>query len=125
MVKQPNVAFKIKVPNFKQFCTKKNDSPLVLFYVWLLAEMGQPAKSKKFRLDVSSVMLDKDTAKDFKDQMLKWAMKLGGSENFTKNVMGWEWLDIGPNEFYDKLPEWAEPGYIYVLKTWKKKADEN
>ena len=120
-IKASEVAFKFKFPKLTQFDVPKDKHPVVAFHHWVLKRMGESVKSKEFSLDVSSVVIDAAGAEAFKEFFVAWARK---RHRMTKvraeKAFGWEWLDIGPRQFYEGLPKWAKPGYVYVLKTWRK-----
>ena len=121
-IQKSEVLLKLPSPNYSQFFTRKKESPILRFYHWVLDEMGQPHESKKFSLNVSSVVISPKDSKKFQEKLTKWIMKTNShySKSYAEKALGWTWLDIGPAQFYDGLPEWAEEGHVYVLKDWKK-----
>jgi len=122
-IKAKDVAHKFKIPSFKRFDVKKDKHPLVAFYDWIMKEMGAKprGKNKDFTIDVSSVVIDKETSEQFKKFFVEWLRKRHRmTKRRAESAFGWEWLDIGPREFYDSTPKWAKPGHGYVLRGWKK-----
>ena len=120
-IQADEVAFKFKFPDLNKFDVPKDKHPIVAFHNWVLRRMKQPTKSKDFTLDVSSVVIDEAAYKAFKDFFVTWARKKHKmTKTRAEKTFGWEWLDIGPRQFYDEMPKWAKTGYVYVLKDWKK-----
>lgn len=120
-IKASEVAFKFKFPDLKKFDVPKEKHPFVAFHHWVLKRMGESTKSKEFSLDVSSIVIDTEAAEALKKFFVTWARKRHHmTKTRAEKTLSWEWLDIGPRQFYKGLPKWAKPGYVYVLKTWKK-----
>jgi hypothetical protein len=120
-IEAKEVAFKFKFPDLKKFDVAKDKHPIAEFHNWVLKRMGKKSKGKEFSLDVSAVVIDPAASKAFKEFFVAWMRKrYRVTKARAEKTLGWEWLDIGPREFYDGTPSWAKPGYVYVLKSWKK-----
>lgn len=106
---------KIPLPNFSTFkSTKKSTSPYEMFHYWVAAQL--PSKNKKKTIRVSASWLHPKDSKALMSKVKTWIKKCYPHILYRlEKELGYHSLDLGPaNWREDEVPEWVEPGFVYV-----------
>jgi hypothetical protein len=98
---------------------KKGVSPFDRFHFWGAKKMGGLPKDSTIR--VGAFWICEEDAKILEDYVREWIKKYN-FPHFNKasvdKALAWHNLDIGPATFRrgDDRPEWARPGYCWVME---------
>lgn len=106
---------KIELPNFSTFkSTKKEMSPYEMFHYWVASQFSGKKKNKV--INVSASWLHPKDAKALTSKVKTWIKKCYPHIIYRlEKELGYHNLEIGPASWPEgKVPEWAEPGYVYV-----------
>ena len=122
---------KLPLPDFKTFKSRKKEpSPLIAFYNWVMMQVMPAAKelyengelsvleavAKQYKksLDVTKVGLTEQDANTLRAMQVEWYQK---KQKFTKEravkAESWENFDIGP-KIVDYKDKTIQSGYVHI-----------